>query len=330
VIENLWNNWLIERCADVVADIATGLLASEPARAWGMIPLQHEHVGKEEDKWLRDRFDGAFRRMRGELGKNATVFIAPDTVPLASIAYEDVALAGFLGPAEIVALAPDCQALPADIRDDAGRWRGVLGSLAVSTVIKTGELLIGFDKGLFFGNEPAWWVEAAQRVTANHVHEELFERAFWLSDDGRALACRKQGATDRPLVFGEALSAFAARWNLLDRLHDAYGTSEAGEAAVTWLSKRAAFGSHIDAATELGAFAERFAAQPVEIDDADLRDLRGCFDELSDRNAEELGRKVGAALLLDGYVYRAGKPQKLKVSPAAAYLSRTIDSDYPN
>jgi hypothetical protein len=42
------------------------------------------------------------------------------------------------------------------------------------------------------------------------------------------------------------------------------------------------------------------------------------------------GVKVGAALLLDGYVYKAGMQQKLKVSPAAAYLCRTVDSDYPN
>ena len=40
--------------------------------------------------------------------------------------------------------------------------------------------------------------------------------------------------------------------------------------------------------------------------------------------------KVGAALLLDGYVYKSGKQQKLKVLPLASYLCRTIDSDDPN
>ena len=97
-----------------------------------------------------------------------------------------------------------------------------------------------------------------------------------------------------------------------------------------WLSKHAAFKSHIDASVELGAFAERFAAEPIEIDDWDLRNLRDRFDELSDRNAEELGRKVGAALLLDGFTYKGGRQQRVKVSPASAYLSRTLDSDYPN
>jgi hypothetical protein len=330
VIENRWNSWLIERCADVVADIASGLLASEPARAWAMIPLELEHVGKEEDRWLRSGFDAEFGRLRGELGERSSIFIAPDTVSLASIAYESIALAGFLTSAEIVALAPESRPLPANIRDDAGRWRGVLDSLAVSTVIGTGELLVGFDKGLFFTNEPAWWVEAAQRLTSIHPHKELFGRPFWLSDDGRALTCRTPRETDRPLVFGEAPSVFSVRWKLLDRLHDAYGASEAGGAAVTWLSKHAAFTNRVHPAIELAAFAERYAAEPVEIEDADLRDLRDRFDELPDRNAEELGRNVGAALLLDGYVYKADKQQRLKVSPAAAYLSRTVDSDYPN
>ena len=206
----------------------------------------------------------------------------------------------------------------------------MLNSLAVSVVIGTGELLAGFDKELFSAKEPVWWVEAAERLTRCHAQNELFGRRFWLSEDSSALACQMQGATDRPLVFGERPSVFAMRWKLLDRLHEAYGASGGGVAAITWLRKHAAFANRIDAITELGAFAERFAAHPLEIDDTDLRVLRDRFDELPDRSAEELGSKVGAALLLDGFVYRSGKQQKLKVSPPASYLCRTIDSDHPN
>lgn len=330
VIENPWNAWLIERCADVVADVATGLLAHEPAKAWAIIPLEHEHVGTDEDGWLRGRFDEAFSRLRGELGKNAFIFIAPNTVPLESIAYESVALAGFLAPAEIVVPAPGCQALPTNIRDDAGRWRGVLDSLAVSTVIGTGELLTGFDKGLFSGNEPAWWVEAAYRLTGIHPHKELFGRSFWLSNDGRGLTCRMQGKTDRPLVFGEAPSIFAARWNLLDRLHEAYGASEAGEAAVTWLSKHAAFRSHVDAATELGAFAERFVGEPIAIDDRDLRDLRDRFDELSDRDADELGRKSRGGASARRLCLQGRHAAETEGIARCCISMQDVDSDYPN
>ncbi len=85
IIENPWNAWLIERCADVAGDIATGLLLSEPSAAWTLIPLARERVGKEEDKWLRDLFDGALRRARAELGKHARILIGTDTVPVASL-----------------------------------------------------------------------------------------------------------------------------------------------------------------------------------------------------------------------------------------------------
>jgi hypothetical protein len=329
-IENPWNNWLIDCCADLVTDVATGLLASDPLLAWALIPLEHERVGKDEDRWLRGRFDGAFCRVRSKLGERAVTRIGPDLVPLTAIAYEDRVLAGLLEPSDIIALAPQSDALPESIRDVAGRWRNVLDALAVSTVIGTTELLSGFDGGLFAAKDPLWWVEAAGRLTEFHTQNELFGRPFWLSDDGRALACRQPGETDRPLVLGERPSAFAARWHLLDQLHGAYGNNRAGDAAIDWLSKHAAFTRRVDPQTEMSAFAERFAEDPLAIDDADLRALRDRFDELSDRNAEPLGRKIGAVLLVDGYVYKAGKPLKLKVSPITAYLPRTIDSDHPD
>ena len=131
-------------------------------------------------------------------------------------------------------------------------------------------------------------------------------------------------------MFGQRPSAFARPWNLLDQLHGAYAGNEVGDAVIDWLSKHAAFTRQVDPLIELAAFAERFAAAPLAIDDADLPALRDRFDELSDRSAEPLGRKVGATLRLDGYVFKAGKQQKLKVSPIAAYLPRTIDSDHPN
>jgi hypothetical protein len=283
-----------------------------------------------KDRWLRAWFDAALGRVRRELGGHAAILIRPDLVPLASLSYEDAALAGFLAPGDIVTLAPGRCALPESSRDKAGRWRTVLDALAVSTVIGTAELLDGFDNGLFAAKEPQWWVDPAHRLTSHHPDEDLFGRPCWLSEDGRALTCRRHGETDRPLVFGDAPSPFAVRWKLLDHLHEAYGGGAAGDAAVDWLVKHAAFTSHVDPVIELRAFAERFADEPFAIGDTDLRLLRDRFDELTDRSAEPLGRKIGAALRLDGTVYKARKPQKLKVSPATAYLPRTIDTDHPN
>jgi hypothetical protein len=60
VIENRWNNWLIDRFADLVTEVACGLLRLDPKRAWSLIPLAVERVGKDEDRWLPGRFAQAF------------------------------------------------------------------------------------------------------------------------------------------------------------------------------------------------------------------------------------------------------------------------------
>jgi len=175
-----------------------------------------------------------------------------------------------------------------------------------------------------------WWVRAARILVENHNQDELFGAPIWLSDDHRALVCRRPRETAKPLVLGGEVSPFGARWNLLDRLHPAYGLGEDGDIVTVWLGKNAAFRTNVDTETELAAFAERFREQRLDIEDADLRELRSRFDELSDRRAEKLGHEVGAVLHLDGFVYKAGKMHRQKVSPGEAYLCKTLDSDFPH
>jgi hypothetical protein len=69
------------------------------------------------------------------------------------------------------------------------------------------------------------------------------------------------------------------------------------------------------------------SAEPIEIYDAGLRDLRDRFDELSDRNAEELGRKVGAGLLLDGHVYTAGNSKSRRCRPLLPATGRFVHNE---
>ena len=331
LIQNNWNNWLIDRCTDLLGDVAAGLLIHEPGTAWKLVPLQREKVGDEADRWLRGQFDAAFERVRNEVGTSGLIAVGQEHVRLSDLAYEDESLNGLLAAADIEALIRESRALPTDVRDGRGRWREVLQELEVATKVGTAELLDGFTRGLFAGKDPVWWVEAAQLLTANHpADDELFGVPYWLNDDGRPVPCQREDDTARPLVVGHAISAFSARWKLLDRLHEAYGRSTSGKQAIEWLGKHAAFTAHIEAATELAAFAERFAEEPVAIGDEDLREIRDRFGEIPERSAAGIGPSVGAALLLDGYVYRGGKPQKRKVSPVNAYLCRTLDSDNPN
>ena len=330
LIQNDWNNWLIDRCGDLLRDVAAELLVHEPTAAWKLIPLHREEIGAETDVWLRDQFGTALERVRKALCASGSIIIGRGRVSLSALVYEAKSLMGLLSPKDLEVLVRGRRALPTDVRDDAGRWREVLDELAVATRADTAELLKGFARGLFAENDAHWWVDAALRLTANHPAEDgLFDVPYWLTDELRAVPCQPKGETARPLVAGDPSSAFSARWKLLDRLHEAYGDT-AGQPAIEWLERYAAFTKQVDAATELAAFAERFAEKPVRIGDEELRQIRDRFDELSDRDAEEIGHRVGAALLLDGYVYNGGKRQMQKVSPLNAYLSRSLDGDNPD
>lgn len=330
LIQNDWNNYLIDRSGDLLRDVAAELLVHEPAAAWKLIPLQREEVGADTDVWLRDQFGNALEQVRKALCASGSINIGRESVPLSALVYEAKLLTGLLSPEDLEVLVRGRRALPTDVRDKAGRWREVLDELAVATRADKAELLEGFARGLFADNDAHWWVDAALRLTANHPSEDdLFDVPYWLTDELRAVPCQPKGKTARPLVASDSSSAFSARWKLLDRLHEAYGDT-ADHSAIEWLERYAAFTKHVDAATELAAFAERFAEKPVRIGDEDLRQIRDRFDQLSDRDSAEIGHRVGAAILLDGYVYEGGKRQKQKVSPLNAYLSPSLDGDNPD
>jgi len=330
LIESTWNNWLIERCGDVLGEIAHGRMLATPKDAWRLVPAAAEYIGNEGDHWLRGSFAKSFDATRDWLGEHGTILIDGEPVALPDIAYEDDDLSGLLTLANIEALAEGSRALPLDVRDADGRWRTVLDQIGVCAIVGTTELLEGFKQSLFQPKEPSWWVKAARVLVETHIDEELFDVPFWLTEEGRAVVCKPEGATTKSLVLGGEFSSFSLRWSLLDRLHDAYRIGEDGGVAIKWLDEHAAFQTNVDASTELAAFAEQFAATPLEIADPDLRELRDRFDDLSDHSAGEIGHAVGAALMVDGFVYRNGKVHRQKVRPTEAYLCKTLDSDFPN
>jgi hypothetical protein len=330
LIENTWNTWLINRCGDVLAEISSGLLVTRPAQAWRLVPLSTEFIGNETDRWLRGSFAAAFKIARDRIGREAKVCLDAGYARLENVAYESKALSGLLTDTDIESLIEGVRALPNSARDVHERWRAALDDIGVSTRVGTKELLLGFVQQQFQNKAPAWWVKAARILVEIHADEELFGAPFWLSDDGRGLACLRNGETARPLVLGGEVSAFELRWKLFDHLHPAYSRGRDGNIATTWLTENAAFSVTVDVESELAAFAERFKDHPLEVSDDDLRELRNCFDELRDRQAEELGRNIGKVILLDGFVYIAGKVSRQKVSPSSSYLCKTLDSDSPH
>lgn len=327
IIENSWNTWLIERSCEVIATIAAGLLASDPKAAWRLIPLPNEYVGKEENTWLRKCFSSSFKNVRNWLSQIAVIALPKAKPALSDIVYEDKTLSGLLKEEDLELIANNKHALHMDVRDNAERWKQVMDALAVSTRLGTNELLKALNNGTFLAKEATWWVEAGSRLVTHHPSSNLLGRPFLLSDQNSTVPCETKDNTARPMVFDVAPSSFAKRWNILVRLHPAYGENDSGKKVLEWLKTNAAFTKNLNAETELEAFAEHFDDKKIEISDEELRELRARFDELPDSRAELLGPKVGAVLLLDGHEYQSDKLTNKKVSISESYLCKTIDGE---
>ena len=292
------------------------------------MPTPEAHVGLANDAWPNAAFATAFQQARADIGKGS-LLIDGRMIALDELAYESSALDGFLAHEDVQRLARDATALGAGPRDPAGRWRSALDAIGVSTIVGVDDLAAGFRDSRFDDRDVDWWVKAADRLTKNLGIVALKGTRCWLTDQLSPASVAARGETARPLLIGEPVSDFARDWSLFERLHDHYGKTEEGKRTLAWLGIHASVAALVDAADELAAFAEAYQGRPIAVSDTELRAIRDRFDLLTDRRAEPLGPRVGGALLVDGFVYRAGKRSEIKVSPALGYLSRTIDSDHP-
>lgn len=327
IIENAWNSWLVERVTEVVTNIAAGLLTITPKTAWAFIPLANERVGEVRDRWLSEHFSSALEVSRNWLGQHATIRLPRGMSLLADLVYEQDVLTGLLSEEDVERMRENLHALHDNIRDKNGRWRGILETLNVSSVLGTEDLLESISLCVFEKKSASWWVEAGSRLVQHHPTAGLFGKPFLLSHLNQPIPCRAIGETARPLVLDASPSSFTMRWGLLERLHSAYAERESGATVVMWLKSCAAFVSNVDATVEIAAFAEKFEGEKIDISDEDLRDLRAKFDEIPDPKIGQLGLKVGAILHLDGHVFSAGKQSRKKVVLSESYLCKTLDGE---
>lgn len=326
IIENDWNRWLIERTAEVVGNIAAGMLAATPKAAWGLIPLTTELVDPGRQSVLNRCFSTALKTTRIWLAQHAVVQLPSGYYPFSALSYEAQTLDSFLSEEDIERIQPEQHALHRNARDTQDRWRKVINELGASCLVGTGALLEAMENQLFNFKPAIWWVRAGALLVEHHEEKELFDRAFLLSHLNEPISCALYGETDIPLVLNSP-SEFAQRWQLLQRLHSAYANEGAGEQVIAWLDANAAFVSQADTVVELEAFAEKFEQDSIEITEDDLRSMRDVFDKVRDTEAKALGAKIGSILRLDGYVYKNGKAIRQKVRLSESYLCKTLDSE---
>jgi len=330
IVDDPWNRWLVERCAAALAVLLEALYATAPIQAWRWTPLPAEQVGDGQDHFPGDVFSRVLADARDTLAARLRLQLSDLSFSLDQLAYEDKGLEGLLDAKDIERLAPERRALPPEVRDRRHRWRSVLRSLAGAHLVDARALADGLSSGVFADKPVAWWVSAnARLVLTPELGDDLLDRPLWLSDEGSPVACPSAGS-DRPLLIGEAPSSFAQRWKLIDRLHRAYHLSPEGETVRIWLTKAGATVTVADAQVDLAAFADRFADSPQPLEDADLIALRDRFDEINDREAALLGPRVGAVIRLDGFSWKSGKRVETSVSPAEAYLPKTLDGEHPH
>ncbi|WP_444633244.1 sacsin N-terminal ATP-binding-like domain-containing protein [Cupriavidus oxalaticus] len=331
MIEGDWNGWLVAQCGVLLSEVVLGLLKTCPQTAWYLIPLNGESVGAQDDRWLGQHFTQCFGKVRDAVCASGLLHIDGMMVGVENLAFAGASVDHLLTPEDILALRPDKRPLPPTARDPAGRWRAVLEELEQSVVVDAPELLRGFELGIFKRKPPAWWPSAGRVIVEEVSGDEetaQFGNPFLLSDIDEPMDCYPAGATACPLILHAETSPFAVSWQLYKRLHPIYSNGEDAGVVMKWLSREAAFAEKVGAEADLNAFAEKYGSNPIAITFDRLRQLRDRFDEVRADKAEELGLRVGAGLLLEGFAYVKGRKVQKMVSPPSAYLSKTLDGEH--
>lgn len=327
LIENKWNDWLIAQTGTVLGMIALVTLKVDPVRAWYAVPCDNEHIGTAPTTWIGQRFARVFKHVRDVFVNNGKLMIGEESVSVDDLCYEHSRLTELLTAEDIRAVQPNKRAIPHVARDTDGRWRRVADNLDEITLVSKNRMLDGFQSRVFNGKSPDWWVAAGKFVIdiCVELNEEPFDGPFLLSDEMEPIICVERADDAAPVLIDVPPTRFGVKWKLFERLHPHYSACESGHAVIAWLVKESACTSRVTTEMELRAFARRYAAQPVKLDDEALRDLRDRFDDLPASAAEEIGPLVGAAILIDGFEFKAGKKVARGVSPVKAYLSAQLD-----
>lgn len=328
ILEDGWNEWLIESCASVLAAAGAALLRDDSAQAWKFIPLPGDHVGDEGSGWPREPFEACFATARSHFAEHAVLCTDAGELGLDQISYEEAELTHILDPVDTALLAERPSAVAHSARDRGERWRSVLDELDISVRVGPAHVLDAIEVGRFADKLPDWWIETAATLVNVMASPDIHGRLLWLCGDGTPAASSAKGTTNRKLFFGSVDHAFADKHGLYCRLHPAFGSAR-GEAAQAWLAVHADFSTRTTNEEVLGAFAEKHLDEPVAIDDPTLSEIKALFDPIPDAKALKIGQLLGRALLLEASNGTRRGPTAL-VSPSYAYLPKAIDKDTPN
>lgn len=331
------NTQLVPVIADLWAAAVRDVLEEVDHTAWHLIPLP-SRMGSVPANLLQNRICAELlTRARHSLATELTLPVAEGgtEAPLTDFAVEEAALSGVLDDPDIAQLGKVPYALPAAVRDSAGRWRKILADWRAAGVADLPAEVRVMDAISVFaddGQDVARLVRlTAVALEAGHEHL-LANRACLVAADGRRL--RPQPAEN---VFadasGEATGPLDVLGVVLD-LHPAYGEDNTWAKAVTvWLRRRSCLVRRDDTASVLkivssfGKAGRRLADDDEMTEAARLVALQRALGEIPKKQRDTLGPGIGQTLLLDGFGYdKDGTERSHRVAPSAAYLPQRLET----
>lgn len=323
-----WNEFVIEQLGVLASAIVVHRFMTEPASAWPAVPLGGEGAGR--DGWTAARFTDMAKHVTATIVDEARIGSGEHAPMLDQLCYEDAALEGLVDSSDLERLRPGTTALVPSARDDSGQWRAVLcdlGGAAEISPLVAASMLDWKDSEL--GDRPADWLASLlDAVLAGGDHNARMlesKAALQLKDGGRIAPAT---ARIRGLILTRtAGTSLAETLGLGVQLDSTFLEAAASRERVdSWLRETIGVRERPSAEHVLAGLASRDPDNPLEIDHVRLVALRDALAGLSAGRFDDLAAKIGACVLLPGYVtLRGGGRRELLVRPSEAYLPARID-----
>jgi len=328
LLENKWNEWLIAKVGTLWAEIAVKLFEEAPHLAWQSVPLRTELSTGET--WLDARFLSAAETVYARLSGRTELRVGVKGYRLDEIGYEVAALDGLFEDADYPCLATGKIGVPANQRDNAGRWRDVLDTLGLSTKITIPDALLACgNPDAYLTKTANWFLDLVSRSIKSGYGSSLYSVPCLLTCDGtRVCAFPKQTDYTSLLVAKAPALGFATAHELVHVLDAQYfEETPAAKPVNDWLKSRANFAEQPTAPELLRIFAKRFGTNPLKLNDSDLLEIRAWLEEMPPSTAAQMGKELGDAILLDGFSWKGKQKVSCPVQPSRAYLPAAIDGD---
>jgi len=306
ILHDEWNEWLFQSLSQLLAEISTHLLSTDPKLAWNAIPLKNET--DLNDEWLRRVLTDFIEGVHSEVQDNANVKVSGQQFKIEDLAYEVPELEQILTVDDFNLLCPKHRYLHADCRDTV-RWRNVLDDIGVSQRVDIERALNLFDEsGILNSRTPDWSTKLAVAALENNLEGELKSKNCLIVVDENGDRKISGANPNGRFVNPESFAGLAARLGLVHRLDPSYFLeNDESDAVVSWLKGMGRLLFDLDGQASLDILAEDCRDDPREVSDEDLKAIRDEIDSLEEFDDVQFGPTLGKSISIDTYEWINGR-----------------------